>query len=345
MESRLLLIGDLHFRPKDKEIDIIMVKEILDIIEENRPDAVVILGDTLDTHNIINSGSLTLAVDFFKRISTITKLIVLIGNHDIKNNQIDLSTSSEDHPFTALELWENTVLVDKVKEFYIKDHKFCGVPYLPPGKYMNAIKDIDDNTVSAYFSHQEFNGAFYKPGDSPITDADEWPDDKKVNFCGHFHEYNRVKNNLIYVGTPTTTDFGATDDKALMLVTFKEDYSFSYDRIRLKTVPMRISYKVEARSSELTQVLNSIKSRDSPGIYKVVIYGKSQALSTIKKTIQYRELNKLAKITEESIGTDLVLCKGVSNEVILNGNYEQILKELLKQHPDELDMYVRLFKS
>lgn len=343
MACRILLIGDLHFRPIDREQNLIMVEELLEIIYEIKPDAVVVLGDTLDTHDNFKGGPHSLAVRFFREISLITKLILLIGNHDIKNNEVDLSLGKEDHPFIALEYWENTILVDHVRVFEINEHMFCGVPYLPPGRYLDAIKHINQENITAFFSHQGFNGAYYQPGGKPITDGDNWPSHCKVNFCGHFHEFHVVKDNLIYVGTPTTTDHGASYDKAIMLVTFTDNY-YSYERIKLQKITMRITYRVEAKPSCLKEIINEINSHDTRCIYKVVIYGKSQALSSIKRSLYYKELDELAKITEESVGAELVICKGISDEVILDGDYDQILRELLIPYPEELAMYEKIFK-
>lgn len=340
--TKILIIGDLHFRPKEIDLNRLLVTEVLEIIKEIKPDGVVVLGDTLDTHDVYKGSAHSLSERFFHRIRLLTKLVVLLGNHDLKNNQVNLTIDREaDHPYTALKYWDNTILVDDVTLFDINGHQFCAVPYLPNGCFMDAIKDVDQRKITSFFSHQLFDfPGNYEP------EADKWPDDCKMNFCGHIHEYMMVKHNLCLVGTPTTTDFGASPDKALMLVTFNEEGDFEIERIPLKTVPLRVAYRIEGSIQNIKNIINEIKSRTTPGIYKVTIYGKSQLLANLKKNTYYKELKSMVnKIIEESVGTDLVMCKGVTDEVIMNGDFEEILLELLEGCPKELAMYRQMFPS
>lgn len=339
---RILIIGDLHFRPKDIDLNRLLVNETLSIIKSIKPDAVVVLGDTLDTHDVYKGSAHALSERFFHQIRLISTLIVLIGNHDIKNNQVNLTLEEEpDHPYTALKYWDNTILVDKVTTFDVKQFTFCAVPYVPDGCYLEAIKDIDVSKIRAFFSHQLFNF----PGNFE-SKAEEWPIDYPINFNGHLHEYMVVNDNLILVGTPTTVDFGASADKALMLVNFIDDIDLHIERIKLTTVPLRLSFRIEANVQNIKNMIKQINELGDNNIYKVTIFGKSTVLDSIKKNSYYKELKSLVnKITEESIGTDLVVCKGITDEVIMNGNYEQILLELLANCPKELAMYRRLYSK
>ena len=336
MGVNILIIGDLHFRPKDYDLNLLLVNEVVGIIDRLKPDAVVVLGDTLDTHDVYKGIAHTLSVKFFHQIRQITKLIVLIGNHDVKNNQVNLSEGEADHPYIALKYWENTILVDKVTSFNVGQYQFCAVPYLPNGCYLKAIEHLDVQQYKAFFSHQLFDF----PGNYEAN-AEVWPDHYPDNFNGHLHEYLVVKHNLTLVGTPTTTDFGASPDKALMLVTF-DDVNV-IERIKLTTVPLRITYRIEGNVQNIKKVISEI---DPKNIYKVTIYGKPSLLANLRKNQYYRDLKSMVnKVTEESIGTDLVVCKGITDEIIMNGDYDQILFELLSECPKELEMYQRLFKK
>lgn len=313
----------------------------MQIIGDLKPDAVVVLGDTLDTHDVYKGSAHALSERFFHQIRLLSKLIVLIGNHDLKNNQVNLTLNEDDHPYTALKYWDNTILVDDVTTFNVGAYQFCAVPYLPNGCYMEAISNINIDTIKGFFSHQlfEFPGN-YEDG------AEQWPPHYPDNFSGHIHEYIEVQHNFRFVGTSTTTDFGASPDKALMLVTFDENGVNHIERIPLKTVPLRIAYRIEGNIQNIKNIINEIKSRTTPGIYKVTIFGKSQLLANLKKNQYYKELNSLVnKITEESVGTDLVVCKGITDDIIMKGDYEQILFELLADCPKEMAMYHKLFNG
>jgi predicted phosphodiesterase len=344
MSVRILIIGDLHFRPKEIDLNRLLVNETLEIIKETKPDCVVVLGDTLDTHDVYKGSAHALAERFFLQIRLLSKLIILIGNHDLKNNQVDLSLGPADHPFTALKYVDNITLVDEITTFKVGKFEFCAVPYLPNGRYLKAISYLDPYSFKAFFSHQLFNF----PGNYE-EDPEDWPEDYPDNYNGHLHEYRKVKHNLTLVGTATTVDFGASPDKALMLVTFGDEGVESEERIPLKTVPLRIAYRIEANLQNIKNILNEIKSRDigaTKNIYKVTVFGKATLLTNLKKNSYYKELESIVnKIVEESVGTDLVMCKGVTNKVIMNGDYEEILFELLAEYPKELEMYRRLFPN
>jgi DNA repair exonuclease SbcCD nuclease subunit len=96
---KLLLLGDPHFKKDNLDIMSKVCQEILEIIDKRKPDLVISLGDTLDTHERLYLPALTNATKFYQDIAKKCELVVLIGNHDRQNNSDFLS---EIHPFVGL---------------------------------------------------------------------------------------------------------------------------------------------------------------------------------------------------------------------------------------------------
>lgn len=259
---KFLAIGDPHFKMDNSVETDILEKEVIRLIEEHKPDFVVCLGDTLDRFAKIHVLPLTRAIKFLRSIADRTSLILIIGNHDRINNKI---FCTEDHPFTALKNWNNTYVADKA----IKIEKFniVAVPYVPPGRFHEAINEIDLTDVRFIFAHQEFKGA--DMGEYISDKGDEWESDIKV-ISGHIHEY-QVCGNVYYVGTPFAHTFGESDNKALMLV---EDDKFT--RIPINGIPAKKIVKINFNEFE-----SFVPDPDAK--IKLYVRGSVEQLKTINK--------------------------------------------------------------
>ena len=88
-----IIIGDTHFKV-DNNVEVDMfIEKITELISEKKPDFVVLLGDTLDTHERIHTNPLNRAYKFIKNIRNLSRTFVLVGNHDMclgKDIQIPL---------------------------------------------------------------------------------------------------------------------------------------------------------------------------------------------------------------------------------------------------------------
>ena len=136
----ILTIGDPHFKECNVEQTRDMVVRIVAIAQERQPDLIVCLGDVLDRHARLHIDPLCDAVDFFQQLVTIAPLIVIIGNHDRRNNSDFLT---DRHPFTAMKAWSRTQVVDRVQICQMRGHLLVFVPYVPPGRFIEALDSID----------------------------------------------------------------------------------------------------------------------------------------------------------------------------------------------------------
>ncbi len=143
----ILVIGDPHFKVSNAEQTREMVKAIVELAKKRRPDIIVCLGDTLDTHGRLHTDPLCEAIKFFKQLKRIAPLRIIIGNHDRRNNSDFLT---DRHPFTAIdEEWTDTLIADKVLSEIANDHQLVYVPYVPNGKFIEAL----DGGVKGYIGH------------------------------------------------------------------------------------------------------------------------------------------------------------------------------------------------
>ena len=227
----ILLIGDPHFKISNAEETTQLHQETIKYVKNNTLDFVVIMGDILDTHEKVHVQPLCRAVNYITEISKYVKTYVLIGNHDRINNNVFLT---EDHPFTGLKKKPNIIIADKV----IEEDNFIFVPYVSPGRFMEALKTIDFvPNKQIIFAHQEFRGA--KMGAFKSEIGDIWPKDYPNVFSGHIHDFQILQPNLVYTGTPFQHSFGDTSDKFLLKIICTNG-SYTMEKVYLQIKKKRV---------------------------------------------------------------------------------------------------------
>lgn len=343
--SRCLVIGDPHIRTKEIEFTDLMLNEIVEIATDRKPDFIVVLGDTLHNNNHVDTNPLCRAVEWLGKLEDIAPLILLIGNHDIKNNKVNLTLESNpEHPFTALKRWKNTTVVDKTTIFEFKGQKFCAVPYVPEGCFHDAIKDINHEELTAFFGHSTIRGVRYRLNEDPVENADVWPDNFKPGFFGHIHEYQVVAPNLIFIGTPSQQDHGADKDKAIAIIDFSGE-NFEMERIHLKSVPIRSKYEFNSDDIDsIIKLIKELKQSDRIFLVKVVFRGTQVALRALEKSGPYRELKAIKGVVVEPIPTDA----GIENTIVETSilpkslGFLDTIQELYKHNPSMLEIIKEL---
>lgn len=284
MSHKVLVIGDPHFKVNNVEECRIMTKRLIEIAKEHCVNQIICLGDVLDRHETIHVIPLENAIQCLYQLSLIAPLVVLIGNHDRPNNNHYLTA---DHPFHALKYWNNTKIIDTVEYEIIHGHRFIYVPYVPPGRFEEAIlttHSIDELTsATCIFAHQEFYGVQMGPIKSEI--GDKWSIDYPLVVSGHIHEQQILQDNIIYVGTPMQHAFGEDPDKTISIFTFSSDKTFQ--RIQLDLgIPKKIVIRCNAQESlEYQPVSNSH--------IKMIIQCSNTEFKSLLKHQRIRDLQRL----------------------------------------------------
>lgn len=315
---KLLLIGDLHFKKDNLDVMSKVCQEILQLIDQRKPDLVVSLGDTLDTHERLYLPALTDATKFYTKISEQCELVVLIGNHDRQNNSDFLS---EIHPFIGLKEHKNITIVDTT--IWDREKNFIYVPYVANGRFNEALSKVDycpfingevnleTEHPTFLFTHQEFQNCIM--GVKTSTEGDVWSAALPQIFSGHIHEY-QILPKIVYVGTPLQQNYGESPDKALMMIYLEEDSKFTVERIQLTSAPRRVT--VYMNSSELSEFASKIPPNC---MVRVILYIDATESTAIKSNPYYLAMKSMVDKVSEKVVSD----KASLAEQIVNGFKEK----------------------
>ena len=351
-----LVIGDPHFKVKNSLECDEFIENLLILCRDRKPDIIICLGDILDRHETIHVEPLTKANYFLRELSLIARLYVIIGNHDRPNNSDFLSPK---HPFSALHRWENTQVVDRTFEDTINGYRLLFVPYVPPGRFMEAIETLDTfESIDDYdcvFAHQEFYGA--KMGAIQSQVGDPWGNSYPLCVSGHIHDYDVLQHNMIYTGTPMQHAFGDREDKTISIFTFYPEggvdkyttgvkqTSWTQERVDLGLIKRQIVY---LRSHE---VLGWEPPENK--LTKVVIRGTNPEIQAAMKLEYVKSLTeKGVKVVYKTERSD----NARGNLIIVNANpdspsnfrplsYLEALRSRVTLVPDLIPLYEEIFGS
>lgn len=217
---KILAVGDPHFKANNKRSTDIFHKDILDKVAKAKPDLVVILGDTLHEFEQVLTPVQSRAIRFIRDVCSMVRVILLIGNHDLCNNQVCFS---EDHGFLALKQWRNCTVVDHPIRETVKGFKLLFTPFIPTGMFKEKLADYLTPDLHCIFSHQEYRGAnMHSANDGKdillSEEGDSWPKDSTFTVSGHIHKYHRPQENIVYAGTAYPIGFGEEGMKSVSLL-------------------------------------------------------------------------------------------------------------------------------
>lgn len=275
---RALCIGDVHFMVNQIEETNLMCEEIYRVTQEVKPDFIVVLGDVLDTHERVNLDPLERATEFLSKLSKMSQALYLtVGNHDRPNNSTFLTSQ---HAFTGLKKWPNTYVADKPLRMTIGNQDFIFVPYVPPGRFKEALDTLENkdlSTVSGIFAHQEFKGC--SMGAIKSTQGDVLDEKLPHVVSGHIHVYERLQSNITYVGTPRQITFGDKTKKSV------SEYIYSKDKdggVEVKEVRHYLKCK---QKSIVHLDVKQAETYDPPkdAIIKLIVSGTAAELHVFKK--------------------------------------------------------------
>jgi len=185
---RVLFIGDPHLKINRFDLACNFLKWLNRLIIEQKPDLVVNLGDTFDTHAVLRSEVLN---EFIKHVDVVLGLgipyVYLLGNHDMYK--------PNDPKYHAMLPFKG-----KIHNFHIIDEiqDFQGMTFVP---YQYYGYNFPKKTLPVVVAHQTFIGADYGP-----IRATEGVDANGITGCdviisGHIHTKS-VLGSVIYVGSP-----------------------------------------------------------------------------------------------------------------------------------------------
>lgn len=331
-----LVIGDPHFKHTNLDIMTEFSRKTLDIAEKMKPTFIVVLGDTLDTHEILRIEPKDAAEEWIYSLCKISKTFLLIGNHDMANPNEFLTKK---HAFTSLKKWDVTLkgklfIVDEPMYVEIRDKSFVFCPYVPKNRFQEALDRVctDGNMwdmVDCIFAHQEFKGSMHFSYE--LTEGDEWDEDYPPVINGHIHTEQKIGQNIFIPGTPFQHSFGDNAEKRIWLVTFEngensedtDDYypGFKIDKINLEMRTKKtLSLPIAEVSSFRKELLNNSD-------IKLKLKGTSEQITVFKSTEVYKMLYSLPGLHMDFINTDSEIVNSLLREEE-NASFSQENKDI-----------------
>jgi DNA repair exonuclease SbcCD nuclease subunit len=276
----ILTIGDPHFRTNNIPECELLQERLINIISEQNPDLIVVLGDLLHYHERLHTTALNHAIEFIDMLRNYTHTFVLTGNHDFISNSQFLT---DKHWMNALKEWKNVTIVDKVISFKQNDKHIVLLPYVPPGRFEEALNTLEESwkTADAIFCHQEFYGV--QMGAIKSQDGDKWRLDYPYVFSGHIHDRQQLQSNLYYVGSCLQHAFGESGKKTVALLKFGER------SINILEIPTNLPRK-KIIYIDIENVGEFKEKEDSRDHIKLCVKGTYEEFKSFKKTRQYKDL-------------------------------------------------------
>ena len=279
---QVIAIGDPHFRVENiVEVETFMDK-MAKLVKSEKPDMIVVLGDLLHTHEKIFTIAMNKAYDFIKIMRDIAPTYVLVGNHDyIQNSQF----LTENHWMNAMKDWDNVTVVDSVISVHKGDLKFVMLPYVPNGRFQEALNTIDDEWKDAdcIFAHQEFSGC--KMGAIISVEGDIWPEDYPCIVSGHIHSRQTPQPNIYYTGSAMQHAFGESDKNTIPIFEFEREKPYILREIDLELPRKRIVYMDMDK-------IDDFAPKQTEDQVKITLTGNYDEFKTFKKSEKYKELTK-----------------------------------------------------
>jgi len=194
---RVLFVGDPHLKINRFDLATKFLVWLDKLIAEQKPDLVINLGDTFDTHAVLRSEVMNVFMaHVYRTIGQGTPYVYLLGNHDMYK--------PNDAKYHAMLPYKN-----KIKDLYVVDEvqdlfDMTFVPYQVDGN------TFPKHTLPICVAHQTFIGADY----GPIRTKDG-VDAKSITgqeliVSGHIHTRS-ICGSVLYVGSPFSQSAGDVD--------------------------------------------------------------------------------------------------------------------------------------
>lgn len=182
LNKKIVLISDIHYYSKK---DIKQLNKVLDNIKQINPDYICIAGDTTDNSNVSN---INLFIEWLTKLSTISKVIMVLGNHEYYVDKKNSIYKLNDKYIKEINRIDNLYFLDNNNKV-LDNINFIGLT-LPIDHYMINGEYIGD--FKKYIKNIKTNEKYYNVllCHSPINISKE-KIINKINIdlvlCGHMH--------------------------------------------------------------------------------------------------------------------------------------------------------------
>jgi len=359
---KIIHLADLHIGKRVNEFSMIddqkyILNQILEIIDKEKPDALIIAGDVYDKQ-VPSIEAVELLDSFISDISKRkTTTFIISGNHD-SAERLAFGSSL----MAMGKIYISPVYNGKISKYTLKDDfgsaNFYLLPFVKPNhvkrffpdekieSYTDAIKVVVDNLkldtseINILIAHQFVTGASrteseeISVGGLDNVDASVFEDFDYVAL-GHIHRPQKIGIERIrYCGTPLKYSFSEVNDtKSVSIIEINSKEDFNLRMISL--IPKRDMRKIRGTYEELT-TKNSYENTNTDDYIHVTLTDEFNVADAIQKLrVIYKNIMKLEydnMRTRESRKINL------DDMVIENKNPLEIFSEFYKlQNNKEMD--------
>jgi DNA repair exonuclease SbcCD nuclease subunit len=287
---KILFIGDVHIKHDNIEAIHALIATLM-TINDQHIDCVVFAGDILDKHERVDVQLLNRAYQLIKCAMKISKVYVIVGNHDMINNQQFLT---EEHWMNGMKQWDGVTVVDTPITCCYNGVTIIMCPYVFPGRFTEALDTVGEWKRAHYiFAHQEFRGCTMGAMVSEMGDV--WDVNWPHVISGHIHARQTPQSNILYPGSVITHAFGSSSMRQGCSLFTLEPSSITEQFIELHLQPKRTIYK---------KIGESIRSKDIVSSNRFSMTGSVDEIAEFKHSRQFKELKRAnVKVVFKICGT------------------------------------------
>ena len=359
---KIIHLADLHIGKRVNEFSMIddqkyILNQILEIIDKEKPDAVIIAGDVYDKQ-VPSIEAVELLDSFISDISKRkTTTFIISGNHD-SAERLAFGSSL----MAMGKIYISPVYNGKISKYTLKKDfgsaNFYLLPFVKPNhvkrffpdekieSYTDAIRVVVDNLkldtseINILIAHQFVTGASrteseeISVGGLDNVDASVFEDFDYVAL-GHIHRPQKICTERIrYCGTPLKYSFSEVNDtKSVSIIEINSKEDFNLRTIPL--IPKRDTRKIRGSYEELI-TKTSYENTNTDDYIHVTLTDEFNVVDAIQKLrVIYKNIMKLEydnMRTRESRKINL------DDMVIENKNPLEIFSEFYKlQNNKEMD--------
>lgn len=292
---KILFIGDPHLKINKLELNVRFLTWLNDLIKDKKPDLVVNLGDTFDTHAVLRSEILNEFIGHVDYVNSLTiPYVYVVGNHDM--------FKPNDAKYHALRPFKN-----KSDLFYIIDEPtdLFDISFVP---YQHDLSKFPNNTKAICVAHQTFLGADYGSIVAPTGVDTATIDGCEIIISGHVHKKQLLKSNsgpdVLYVGSPFSQ--GASDVDQVKGITIFDTATYDQTFIQCPLPSWKKMSFIISPSNSIETIHNSIINNiiGSKDNWVLEIEGpKPEVISYLSSNI-YLEATKDISIKVKTIFTE-----------------------------------------
>lgn len=300
---KVIAVGDPHFKENHLAIAEKFVNHTIQVVKKSAPDFVVILGDLLDTHNVVRVHSHKLAIRFLKSLGELCPTFLVIGNHDLIDAGQYLTDNHIFTPLHGVESLTNVWICDKAKMFSFGGYGeysvvFC--PYVPPGRFIQALNTTIDQKgniaewwmADCIFAHQEFRGCNFGACKSEI--GDQWPQEYPLVVSGHIHDAQRLGENIYYTGSAIQHSFAESNKKGVWELCWQVINEMGEKKFTHRVLENGIrEKKTITLSVEQAKKFKVDSHADSEIEWRIKIIDAPEKIATFRKTGEEKKLQQL----------------------------------------------------